>query len=89
MYKYNKETIMKILLILAIVFGSACAYSKDGSPEEKAEEARKDAKRAIEKGARKVEDKTCRLVSGTLKCAAKKAKHDIQNHADEVEDKID
>ena len=52
-------------------------------------EAAKDTKKAVRKGARKVRDKTCEMVDGKLNCAAKKLKHKVQNAGDDVSDKVD
>ncbi|MBC7714620.1 MAG: hypothetical protein H7177_14840 [Rhizobacter sp.] len=61
----------------------------DETVKEKAAEAGNDTTRAVRKGARNVKDKTCEMVNGKMKCAAKKAKHKMQNAGDKVKDAVD
>jgi hypothetical protein len=46
-----------------------------------------DAKRAMKKGAHRLEEKTC--AEGDAKCAAKKLKHRAQESKDYMQDKVD
>ena len=61
----------------------------DETMKEKTAEAGNDTKRAMRKGARKVKDETCKMMNGKMECAAKKAKHKMQNAGDKVEDAVD
>lgn len=57
--------------------------------KEKVTEAKNDIKRGSKKGARKLQDKSCEVVDGKTKCAAKKAKHSVENGMDKVKDAAD
>ena len=61
----------------------------DETVSETVKEAANDTKRSAKKAVRKVQDKSCEMVNGKMNCALKKAKHSIQNGADNVEDAVD
>lgn len=88
------QTNLKILLTAVVTtvilgsFASDFAHS-DETVKEKVSEAGNDTKRAMKKGARKVKDETCEMVSGKMKCVGKKIKHSAQNAGDKIEDAID
>lgn len=66
------------------------AYAKDNETiKEKAKEMTSDSARAAKKTGRKIQDKTCEMVNGKMKCVVTKMKHAAQNTADNVEDAID
>jgi hypothetical protein len=65
------------------------ARAADDTAKEKVEETTKDTKRAVNKGARKVKDKTCEMTNGKMECTAKKLKHKAQNAMDKAEDAAD
>lgn len=50
-------------------------------------EAAQDTSKNTKQVYRDAKDKTCTMVNGKMECAGKKAKHKIQNAADEVKDK--
>lgn len=68
---------------------SVRTHAADETVKEKAQEVSNDTKRAMRKGSRKVQDKTCEMVNGKMECAGKKAKHAVQNAGDKVEDAVD
>lgn len=79
-----------IFLFVGITLFAAPAVSfADETVGEKVEEAAKDTKRAVKKGARNVKNETCEMVNGKLDCAAKKAKNNAKNLGDKVEDALD
>lgn len=85
---------MKNKILAAALFGAligfAPAYSfADNTVGEKAEEAANDTGRAVKKGARAVQDKSCELVNGKMECAGKKLKNKAKNAVDKAEDAID
>lgn len=61
----------------------------DETVKEKVKEMGNDTKRATKKTVRKVQDETCEMVNGKMKCIGKKIKHSAENAGDKVEDAID
>lgn len=86
-FKILFTVIVTEALVSTFTFNSA--HAGDDTAKEKVEEAAKDTKRAMKKGARKVKDETCELVNGKMECIGKKMKHGAQNIGDKVEDAVD
>ncbi len=88
------QTNFKMLLTAVVTtaflgsFTSNFAHA-DETVKEKVSEAGKDTKRAMKKGARKIQDETCEMIDGKMKCMGKKIKHSAQNVGDKIEDAID
>ena len=87
---------MKFVLALVIAFISSLSLAdnaeweaKKQKMEERTDEAASDMGRGIKKASRSIQDKACGMIDGKMECAAEKAKHSIQNGADNVEDAID
>lgn len=80
-----------VLLSLSFAFVSLAGIyaAADDHAMETVKEAGRDMKKETKKAARNVQDKTCTMVKGKLECAGEKAKHKVQNAADEVGDKVD
>jgi uncharacterized protein YjbJ (UPF0337 family) len=87
----NFKTLFTAMMMttMAGAFTITHAHAEDTTVKEKAAEAGNDTKRAVKKGARKVKDETCEMVNGKMECAAKKAKHTMQNAGDKVKDAVD
>lgn len=82
------KTLMNYMLALGVaVFVMQKPAQADDTLSQKTQEVVEDSGKAIKKGYRNVKDKTCHLVKGKMECATDKAKHKIQNAADEVKDK--
>ena len=58
----------------------------EGSLKKKASETMNDTRRGVQKAGRDLKDKTCELMNGKMECALQKAKHTVQDMADNVED---
>ena len=73
------------------VYTNNIAYADENATttKGKVKEIANDGARATKKTGRKIEDKTCEMINGKMKCAAKKVKHEIQNAADNVRDAAD
>ncbi len=90
------KSVFQVLLSLAFLT-SYSAMADDTAKEKAASavegakdattEAYQDTKKVVKKGYRKASDKTCEMVNGKMECAVKKAKHSVENAADEVKDK--
>ena len=86
---------MRLVFLVTLGFVSSLALanaeweSKKQKMEERSSEAASDMKRGMSKAGRSVKDKTCELVNGKMECLGEKAKHSIQNGADNVEDAAD
>jgi len=79
-----------VLAISTLSIGTLKANEgKKESTKQKMEEAGRDTKRGAKKAWRGTKDKTCELVNGKMECAAKKAKHSMQNSADDIEDAVE
>ncbi len=78
-------TLMKFALAGLVAVAVVPAFAAD-SVKEDVKEAAHDTGKAMKKAGRKVKDETCEMVNGKMECAAKKAKHKIQNAADEIKD---
>jgi hypothetical protein len=80
------KMISKLMLLTFML--SLYAYADD-SVKKDVKEMSNDTVRGANKVVRETKDKTCEMINGKMECAAKKAKHSIQNGADKVEDAID
>ena len=86
---------MKLMLLTIAIMGlSASAVfaekaTKKTEIRQEMEEVGRDTKRGASKAMRSVKDETCELINGKMECAVKKAKHSIQNGADNVEDAVE
>lgn len=92
MMKMNKWKKLSGAAVLAVTLGLAAPVAyvhADDTMGEKAGEAAKDTGRAVKKGARAVQDKSCELVNGKMECAGKKLKNKAKNTVDKVEDATD
>ena len=76
-------------LMFATIFLQAPCYANDETMGDKASEAAADTSKAMKKGYRAAQDKTCHIVKGKMQCAGEKMKHKAQNAADEVKDKTE
>lgn len=82
------------ITLFGFLFLAVCAYIVlGGNPStnnitEEVREFGQDTVKEVKSGVRKVQDKTCEMIDGKVECAAKKAKHEAQNAADEIEDKL-
>lgn len=84
--KSSFVALMAITLMGAYVINISHA---DETVKEKAKEMGNDTKRATKKTVRKVQDETCEMVNGKMKCVGKKIKHAAENAGDKVEDAVD
>lgn len=85
----------KFLMVSALCALSLSAFAgtdfeqKKEKAQEQTEETFNDMGRGLKKAGRSIKDETCELINGKMECAADKAKHSIQNGADNVEDAVD
>ena len=79
-----------ILALSSLTIGATRADDRDkATTKQKMEEAGRDTKRGAKKAWRGAKDETCEMVNGKMECAAKKAKHSIQNTSDKIEDAVE
>jgi len=83
----------RVLPAILLAFGvGALTYAPTSHAEEtmteKAAEVGRDVKTGTKKAYRNMKDKTCEMVNGKMECVAKKAKHKMQNAADEAHDAV-
>lgn len=78
-----------VLMTVSVTEVLANKTDKKSEMRQDMEEAGRDTKRGASKAMRGIKDETCELVNGKMECAAKKAKHSLQNGADNVEDAVD
>lgn len=85
---------MKALLLTLALIGFTGAVHAEETMGEKVTDSAKDAKRAIKKGAHRVEEAVC--MKGDAKCLAEKAKHRgteamdaTKDKASEIKNKVD
>jgi len=91
----NMKSIFTVLAAVVLFFTPSvfADNNTDGEPSvvekttDGAKEVYEDTKKVTKKAYRKAKDKTCEMVNGKMECIAKKAKHSVQNAADEVKDK--
>jgi len=76
------KSITLITLALAFTSQAALAESEGAKVKEDTKQAWTNTKKLVKKEARKADDAACPYVNGKLDCAAKKAKHRVQNAAD-------
>ncbi len=89
--KVNLKTLFTAFITTAVMgtFTVNHAIAADDTVKEKVSEAANDTKRAVKKGARKVENETCEMVNGKMKCIGTKIKNSAKNVGDKVEDAVD
>ncbi|MBO9668351.1 MAG: hypothetical protein J7501_16245 [Bdellovibrio sp.] len=84
--------LINTLLISGIIFATSASFAEDTAKESSTTEAVKDAahdaKRAVKKGAHRVEEKTCEMVNGKMQCVAKKAANRVEETKDEAVDMV-
>lgn len=80
---------LKLLVVLSFLIPGLSSFAEEPTVKESVQEAGRDAKKEVKKGARAVQDKTCEMVNGKMQCLGKKAKHKMENAVDEVKDKTD
>jgi hypothetical protein len=82
-------TLVKLALIGLIAGATLPALAEGSSGENMKQDAKEvahDAKVEMKKAGRKIKDETCEMVNGKMECAAKKAKHKVQNAVDDLKD---
>lgn len=77
------------LLFVAFLGLVTIKVSAEETVRQEIKETGSDLKRGTNKAVREVKDETCELVNGKMDCAAKKAKHSVQNGIENAEDAID
>lgn len=85
----NKKLLNVFASLIFAASMSSVAIAADETVGEKTSEMVDDTGKAVKKGARKVKDKTCRMVKGKMECAAEKVKHKVENVTDEAKDKVE
>jgi hypothetical protein len=80
---------MKLLIVVALVFGWLAVSNADETMTEKAQATSKTATRAAKKGLHRAEEAICGKLTGDskLQCLAKEAKNNLKEGADVVADK--
>lgn len=80
----NLVSILFVLMSLGFV---SCSDSNDRTDSDKVvdefKEAGKKMEHGVEKGARAVQEATCDMYDSDAECAAKKAKNDVEDTAEE------
>ena len=76
-------TLSKFALVAIVAAAGFAAHAED-SVKQDVKEAGHDAAVGMKKAGRKVKDETCEMVNGKMECAAKKAKHKVDNAVDDV-----
>lgn len=76
---------MKFILVMLSLTMMMSSHAED-SLKKKASETMNDTRRGVQKAGRDLKDKTCELMNGKMECALQKAKHTVQDMADNVED---
>ncbi len=79
-------TLVKLALVGLIASAGFAAHAADGEQnlKEDAKNVAHDTKVSMKKAGRKAQDETCEMVNGKMECAAKKAKHKVENAADDL-----
>lgn len=85
---------MKKFITVVLFCLAATVHAEEGTVGKKLDnagaavkEAAQDTGKATKKAYRNAKDKGCEMINGKMECAVDKAKHTIQNGADEVKDK--
>jgi hypothetical protein len=93
MLKRAEKNVLYTILATTLIGLTGMRTSFSGERTQKVkqsmEETTNDTRRGVKKAGRAVEDKTCELVNGKMKCAAKRVKNGILNGTDKIEDAVE